>query len=139
MDEFYNANNRTWQYYLNCVRMYSYSLFANAVVFATSVPQVTITKMTPSTDKITVESGEIGKVEITTEPFQANYPTLSVASSDSNVATATVSGKTVTVTGVASGVSSDGEATITVTAGNVTTTFDVVVPYHASDNTNAET
>lgn len=29
MDEFYNANNRTWQYYLNVVRMYSYSLFAN--------------------------------------------------------------------------------------------------------------
>ena len=29
MDEFYNANNRTWQYYLNCVRMYSYSLFSN--------------------------------------------------------------------------------------------------------------
>lgn len=29
MDEFYNANNRTWQYYLNVVRMYNYSLFAN--------------------------------------------------------------------------------------------------------------
>lgn len=29
MDEFYNANNRTWQYYLNTVRLYSYSLFSN--------------------------------------------------------------------------------------------------------------
>lgn len=38
MDEFYNANNRTWQYYLNDVRMYNYSLFANAVVFATALP-----------------------------------------------------------------------------------------------------
>ena len=38
MDEFYNANNRTWQYYLNDVRMVNYSLFANAVVFATSKP-----------------------------------------------------------------------------------------------------
>ena len=36
MDEFYNANNRTWQFYLNDVRMYQYSLFANAVVFATT-------------------------------------------------------------------------------------------------------
>lgn len=131
MDEFYNANNRTWQYYLNVVRMYSYSLFSNAVVFATSAPQVTITSMSPSTEEITVEAGETGTVEIITEPFQANYPTLSVTSSDSDVATATVSGKTVTVTGVAPDTSADGEATITVTAGNVTTTFDVVVPYQA--------
>lgn len=132
MDEFYNANNRTWQYYLNVVRMYSYSLFSNAVVFATSAPQVTITSMSPSTEEITVEASETGTVEIITEPFSANYPTLSVASSDSDVATATVSGKTVTVTGVAPDTSADGEATITVTAGNVTTTFDVVVPYHAT-------
>ena len=131
MDEFYNANNRTWQYYLNVVRMYSYSLFSNAVVFATSAPQVTITSMTPSVEEITVEAGKTGKVEIITEPFHANYPNLSVASNDRDVATATVSGKTVTVTGVASDTSADGKATITVTAGNVTTTFDVVVPYHA--------
>lgn len=45
MDEFYNPNNRTWQYYLNDVRMYSYSLFANAVVFATSLPTVPATKI----------------------------------------------------------------------------------------------
>jgi hypothetical protein len=38
MDTFYNANNRTWQYYLNVVKMYNYSLFANAVVFATEEP-----------------------------------------------------------------------------------------------------
>lgn len=88
--------------------------------------------MSPSTEEITVEASETGKVEIITEPFAANYPTLSVASSDSDVATATVSGKTVTVTGVAPDTNADGEATITVTAGNVTTTFDVVVPYHAS-------
>lgn len=43
MDEFYNANNRTWQFYLNDVRMYQYSLFANAVVFATSLPDVKAT------------------------------------------------------------------------------------------------
>ena len=111
--------------------MYSYSLFSNALVFCTNAPQVAITSMTPSTTEITVEAGETGTVQITTEPFQANYPNLSVASSDTDVATVTVSGKTVTVTGVAPDTSADGEATITVTAGNVTTTFDVVVPYHA--------
>ena len=38
MDEFYNANNRTWQYYLNDVRMVNYSLFANAKVYSTAEP-----------------------------------------------------------------------------------------------------
>ena len=36
MDEFYNIKNRTWQYMLNDTRLVNYSLFANAVVFATS-------------------------------------------------------------------------------------------------------
>lgn len=38
MDEFYNANNRTWQYYLNDVRMVNYSLFANAKIYSTAEP-----------------------------------------------------------------------------------------------------
>lgn len=37
-DEFYNANNRTWNLYYNLVKMYSYSYFANAVVFCTEEP-----------------------------------------------------------------------------------------------------
>lgn len=39
MDEFYNPNNRTWQYYLNVVKMYNTSAFANAVVLATALPE----------------------------------------------------------------------------------------------------
>lgn len=38
MDEFYNPNNRTWQYYLNVVKMYNYSAFANGVILATAEP-----------------------------------------------------------------------------------------------------
>ena len=38
MDEFYNANNRCWNYYLNDVRMCNYSLFANAKVYTTAEP-----------------------------------------------------------------------------------------------------
>lgn len=34
MDEFYNANNRVWNVYLNVNKMYNTSLFANAVVLA---------------------------------------------------------------------------------------------------------
>ena len=40
LDSFYNANNRTWQYYYNVVKMYNYSLFANAVVFCTAEPDI---------------------------------------------------------------------------------------------------
>lgn len=39
LDSFYNANNRCWNYYYNVVKMYNYSLFANAVVFCTSEPE----------------------------------------------------------------------------------------------------
>ena len=38
MDEFYNANSRCWNYYLNDVRMVNYSLFANAKVYTTAEP-----------------------------------------------------------------------------------------------------
>ena len=133
MDEFYNANNRTWQYYLNVVRMYSYSLFSNAVVFATAAPQVAITGMTLDKEEVEVDAGETAKVKITTEPFQANYPTITVSSSAEAVATATITGKEITITGVASGAEADGEATITVSAGNISKTISVVVPYVAGE------
>jgi hypothetical protein len=38
MDSFYNPNNRSIQYYLNLVKMYNYSLFANGVILATAAP-----------------------------------------------------------------------------------------------------
>ena len=130
MDEFYNANNRTWQMYLNDVNMFQYSLFANAVVFATEEPQVTITGLDVSNNNVTVEADATATVIVSTTPAQANYPDITVASSDSDVATATISGRTITITGVAPDTSADGEATITVTAGNVTKIINVTVPYH---------
>lgn len=38
MDEFYNCNNRSWQYMLNKTSLYATSLFANGVVLATEAP-----------------------------------------------------------------------------------------------------
>lgn len=132
LDEFYNANNRTWQYYLNLTKMYNYSLFANGVVFATALPEVDIVTMTASPKTVTVKAGETAKVELITTPFTANNPTISVESSASGVATATINGKEITITGVASGEAQDGTAIITATAGNVTETINVTVPYVAS-------
>ena len=41
LDTFYNPNNRTMQYYLNNIKMYNFSLFANGVIFATALPTTT--------------------------------------------------------------------------------------------------
>ena len=122
MDEFYNANNRTWQMYLNDVNMFQYSLFANSVIFATAEPQVPITglKVTDETVSVAVENSV--NVTVSTVPAQANTPDITVASSDSTKATAQISNRTVTITGVATG-----NATITITAGNVTKTIAVTV------------
>ena len=131
LDEFYNANNRTWQYYLNLTKMYNYSLFANAVVFATAMPVVNASAITVDDDEITVAKGSTAKVKVITTPFTANQ-TISVSSSAEGVATATISGKDITITGVDSGDGVDGTATITVTCGNLTDTISVTVPYVAS-------
>ena len=131
LDEFYNANNRTWQYYLNLTKMYNYSLFANGVIFATSAPTVNATAIEVDKDEVEVEAGATAKVTVTTTPFQANQ-SITVSSSAEGVATASITGKVITITGVASGADADGTATITVTCGNLTDTISVTVPYHAS-------
>ena len=131
MDEFRNANNRSVNMYLNAIKMFNYSFFANAIVFATEAPAVTITDMSLSDTEVTVDAGATKQVKITTTPFSANTPTITVNSSASGVATAEISGKTITITGVAAGDNADGEAIITVAAGNVSKTINVTVPYVA--------
>lgn len=122
MDEFYNANNRTWQMYLNDVNMYQYSLFANSVIFATQEPEVPITALAVSNEAVSVAEGATATVTVSTTPAQANTPTITVASSAEAKATAQITGRTITITGVDAG-----SATITVTAGNVTKTIAVTV------------
>ena len=122
MDEFYNANNRTWQYYLNDVRMCNYSLFANAVAFVTAAPTVDATAIEAESATASVTAGQ--KVTV---PFELTPPnattTVTVASSAEGKATAVVKGKTVEITGVEAG-----DATITLTAGvGITDTISVTV------------
>lgn len=121
MDEFYNANNRTWQYYLNVVRMYSYSLFSNALVFCTSAPSVPASKIEFNETSPSVVAGEKITLSVTTTPFQAN-PTITFSSGTEAKATISkIDDKHVEVTGVAAGTSvitaTDGthSATVTVT------------------------
>ena len=121
MDEFYNANNRTWQYYLNDVRMVNFSLFANAIVFATAAPTVHATAIEADAATATVVAGS--KVTV---PFELTPPnatdTVTASSSAEGKATVAIKGKTVEITGVEAG-----DATITLTANGHTDTIAVTV------------
>lgn len=120
--DFWNPNNRTWNLYLNLVKMYATSLFANAVVFATSTPTVPATAITAGSATATVKEGEKVTVPFTLTPFQATS-TVTAASSASAKATAEVKGSAVEITGV-----DEGSATITLTAeAGVTATITVTV------------
>lgn len=121
-DEFYNANNRTWQVYLNDVNMYQYSLFCNAMLFVTEEPEVTITGLEVDKKTVTVKENETVTVTVSTTPAQANTPEITATSGASGTATAEIEGRTITITGVA-----QGSTTVTVKAGNVETTINVTV------------
>ena len=121
MDEFYNANNRTWQYYLNDVRMVNYSLFANALVFATAAPTVNATDVDLAESTITLTAGTTGKVLISLTPENATS-SVTVSSSASTYATGEISGRYLIITAKA-----EGSATLTVTANGHTDTIAVTV------------
>lgn len=110
LDMWFNPNNRSWQYYLNVVKMYNYSLFANGVVIAIDDPDVPATAVTASPDTITVKAGEKAVSHVTLTPVNSTA-TLSASSSATTYATVEVSGSDVIITGEAAG-----SATITVTA-----------------------
>ena len=122
MDEFYNANNRTWQYYLNVVRMYSYSLFSNAVVFATALPSVPVTEMSFEETEPKVKVGNKILLKLATKPTQTTSEITFTSGTTANATVRKVDNKTVEVTGVKAGTS-----VITATSGNVTGTVTVAV------------
>lgn len=130
MDEFYNANNRTWQLYLNDVNMFQYSLFCNAMMFVTKEPEVTITGIDVSQKEVTVNKGDNIVVTVSTTPAQANTPEITATSNAPGTATATIDGRAITITGVA-----QGSTTVTVKAGNVQTNITVNVTDTAAVST----
>ena len=121
LDEFYNANNRSWQTYLSVIKAFNFSFFANAKMYVKAAPTVNVSSMAFAETSVTVAEGDDVEVLINTVPFTANQ-TITVASSAAGKATATIDGKKVTITGVDAG-----SATITATAGNVTATLSVTV------------
>ena len=124
VEEFRNPNNRTYQMYLNLIKMYNWSLFANGVIIATQAPQVNITDLDYKGGTLTVPVGGsvTGKVDVT--PVTGNYPALGYTSSDSTVATVSADPANPArfiISGVA-----NGTATITVKAGSSLTLVDTI-------------
>lgn len=121
MDEFYNANNRSWQKYLNLIEAFNYSLFANCVQLVTEVPSISATAIQFMNATETITMGTPKVLEIVTTPVGATE-TINFTSSDSGEdyveiekidnrhvkvtpKGATGSAVTITATGATSGVS----------------------------------
>lgn len=117
MDSFYNPNNRSIQYYLNLVKMYNFSLFANGVIFATSLPTgVPYKSIEFEKDSYSGVVGTNFKASLNVSPIYANAE-ISYESSDSTVLTvaADTDDRKCVITPV-----DDGTATITATTGTGT-------------------
>ena len=124
MDEWYNPNNRTWQLYLNNVKMFAYSVYSNAQLIVTSVPTIKPTTITLVPSTASVEEGKKVELKAVTVPFQANATITytSSATGKATVAAKTGDNKTAVVTGV-----DDGSATITAAVDSVSGTATVTV------------
>ena len=127
MENGYNANNRAMQYFLNNIKMYEFSLFANAVCFATAEATVNPTAFKFFIDGEEVTSATITKntdVVVETVPYSANA-SITYASSATTYATVAKknsNNKLITITAKA-----DGDTNITATVGEVTGTLAVTV------------
>ena len=127
MEEFYNPNNRMRTFFLNNIKMYEYSLFANGVIFASGEATVNPTGfkfLVGGEEKTSITITEATDVEVVTTPYAANA-SITYASSapgKATVAKKANANKVITITPVA-----DGSSNITATVGEVTGTLAVTV------------
>ena len=125
MDSFYNANNRSIQYYLNLIKIYNFSLFANGVIFATSTPSVPIQSMKfAEGTAVSVDKDDTKAVTVITTPAWANATITYTSGSTSKftVDADSSNNKRAIITGVGSGT-----ATLTASDGSTSTTLTVTV------------
>ena len=122
MENFYNPNNRTMQYFLNVIRMYNFSLFANGVILATATPEVATTAIRFNESEPSVAEGSKIRLTIKTTPFTANDTITFTSGTEAKATVEKIDNRTVEVTGVA-----DGTSVITATNGTVSGTVTVTV------------
>lgn len=115
MDEFYNANNRSWQKFLNYRGAYNFSYFANALQLVTEMPSINITSMQFGKAEENVVVGTPKILEIFTTPTGATEDVTFTSSDtlETYLEIEKIDSRHVKVTGLASTPSS---VTITATA-----------------------
>ena len=124
IDQWYNANNRVWNYYLNYVSQYAYSFFANGVIIALAQPTVTTTALAFTADTANVAVGKKIKCRVKATPKGANS-TVTFTSGDTDIFTVTkIDNQVVEITGVANGTDT---LTASAESGSVTDTMTIVV------------
>ena len=127
MDEFYNANNRSWQKYLNYRGSYNYSFFANAVQLVTALPSISATAISFQKSSETLVVGTPKVLEIVTTPVGATETiTFTADDSEAYVTLEKIDNRHVKVTPISA---SGSAVTITATGGTsgVTGTCEVTV------------
>ena len=128
MDDFRNANNRSINYYLNVIKMFNYSFFANSIVFATEEPTVAITGLDFKAGAEGIVMDKVGDEEgldITVTPATANSPKIVYTSDNEGIFTVDEDvNDNRHCKLIATG---QGTANLTATAGNVTTSVKVSV------------
>lgn len=125
IDDFKNANNRSVNYYLNAIKLFNYSYFANAVVFATEEPVISITSLDfKAPEGISLLNvGDVEGLEITVNPNNANSPAITYESDNQEIFTVEkISERECKITA-----NGQGTANLTATAGNVSTSVSVTV------------
>lgn len=122
MDSAKNPNNRVWQYYLNYIKMYQFSLFANGVIFAESLPTgVSCTEIKVLTSDLTATRGTTKTISVELVPPNTT-DTLTATTEDTNC-TVTVEGTEIKVA-IESGFS---EADLSITAKCGTATKEITL------------
>lgn len=115
MDEFYNANNRSWQKFLNYRGSYNFSLFANAVQLVTEEPAISAAAINFQNASETLVMGSPKVLEIVTTPVGATETiTFTADDSESYVTLEKIDNRHVKVTPVAA---TGSAVTITATGG----------------------
>ena len=113
VEEFRNPNNRTYQMYLNLIKQYQYSLFANGMVICTQAPVVDASSVKATPEELAVKVGEKATVKVATEPITSTAKVTISGSGTYTTAQVSTDGRTIAVTG-----KSAGSETITITATN---------------------
>lgn len=119
LDEFYNANNRVWNYYLNMTKMFQYSVFSNAIIFATEAPVIPVESITADKTETTITVGNTETIGLKIVPATATNVDVSVNNAN---ATAELKGNSVSITGVTAGTSK-----VTIKGGNISSVINVTV------------